>query len=172
MTGLDVTVVANAGESISAALAGMPGAGAPNRYAVTSCPACRTPPPENAVALGAVIKYGNSACWICRTSSGTTRRIWCARATASARWTSTTLRHGTDLPAALRSCTAVRPPHCDHEQRAMKGGTKGMFEIVRSSPAFEDFWQIHYSEVSRDKHIRGSVHRHRRQRGRSPGYYL
>ena len=29
---------------------------------------------------------------------------------------------------------------------AMKGGTKGTFEIVRSVPGFEDFWQLHYSE--------------------------
>jgi hypothetical protein len=28
---------------------------------------------------------------------------------------------------------------------AMKGGTKSTFEIVRSSPGIEDFWQLHYS---------------------------
>jgi len=30
---------------------------------------------------------------------------------------------------------------------AMKGGTKGTFEIVRSSPGLEDFWQLHYSQT-------------------------
>jgi hypothetical protein len=28
---------------------------------------------------------------------------------------------------------------------AMKGGTKGTFEIVRSSPGIEDVWQLHSS---------------------------
>jgi hypothetical protein len=32
-----------------------------------------------------------------------------------------------------------------------KGGTPGTFQIVKSSPGLEDFWQLHYSEfVAKD----------------------
>jgi len=40
---------------------------------------------------------------------------------------------------------AVHPRIAIMNNGAMKGGTKSTFEIVRSSPGIEDFWQLHYS---------------------------
>ena len=58
--------------------------------------------------------------------------------------------HGTDFAGSPALVHAVRPRVAIMNNGPMKGGTKGTFEIVRSSPGFEDFWQIHYSEVSRE----------------------
>src|SRR5438132_2446351 len=59
ITGFDVTVVANAGEIITSAVSGMPGAGTPNPQCRQFVPKIQDATPENTYAMGVVIKYGN-----------------------------------------------------------------------------------------------------------------
>src|SRR5436309_4926078 len=59
ITGFDVTVVANAGEIITSAVSGMPGAGTPNPQCRQFVPKIQDATPENHYAMGVVIKYGN-----------------------------------------------------------------------------------------------------------------
>ena len=56
-----------------------------------------------------------------------------------------TSRHGTDWAGSPALVHAVHPRIAIMNNGAMKGGTKGTFEIVRSAPGIEDFWQLHYS---------------------------
>ena len=62
-----------------------------------------------------------------------------------------TSRHGTDWAGAEVMVHAVRPRVAVMNNNPTKGGTPGTFQIVRSSPGLEDFWQLHYSDfVSKD----------------------
>ena len=103
------------------------------------------------MALGAVIKYGNfrmldlsDVIW------NNEKDLVCPRNLLGTVDVYHTSRHGTDFAGSPALVHAVHPRIAIMNNGAMKGGTKGMFEIVRSSPAFEDFWQLHYSEVSRE----------------------
>jgi beta-lactamase superfamily II metal-dependent hydrolase len=151
MSGLDFTFVTSAGESITSPVAGMPGAGAPNPLCRDFVPRIQDATPENAVTLGAVIKYGNfrmldlsDVIW------NNEKDLVCPRNLLGTFDVYHTSRHGTDFAGSPALVHAVRPRVAIMNNGPMKGGTKGMFEIVRSSPGFEDFWQIHYSEVSRE----------------------
>ena len=57
-----------------------------------------------------------------------------------------TTRHGTDWAGAEAMVHAVRPRVAVMNNNPTKGGTPGTFQIVKSSPGLEDFWQLHYSE--------------------------
>jgi beta-lactamase superfamily II metal-dependent hydrolase len=151
MTGLDFTFVTSAGESIASPVAGIPGAGAPNPLCRDFVPKVQDATPENSVTLGAVIKYGNfrmldlsDVIW------NKERDLVCPRNLLGTFDVYHTSRHGTDFAGSPALVHAVRPRVAIMNNGPMKGGTKGMFEIVRSSPGFEDFWQLHYSEVSRE----------------------
>jgi competence protein ComEC len=62
-----------------------------------------------------------------------------------------TSRHGTDWAGAEVLVHTVRPRVAVMNNNPTKGGTPGTFQIVRSSPGIEDFWQLHYSDfVSKD----------------------
>jgi competence protein ComEC len=62
-----------------------------------------------------------------------------------------TTRHGGDWAGAEAMVHAVRPRVAVMNNNPTKGGTPGTFQIVKSSPGLEDFWQLHYSEfVAKD----------------------
>lgn len=146
MTGLDVTIVSSVGEFITSPLTGMPGAGAPNPLCKDFMPRVQDATPENAYALGAVIKYGNfrlldlsDVIW------NQEKELMCPRNLLGTVDVYHTSRHGTDFAGSAALVHAVRPRIAIMNNGAMKGGTKGTFEIVRSSPGIEDFWQLHSS---------------------------
>jgi competence protein ComEC len=146
MTGLDVTIVSAVGEFITSPLAGMPGAGAPNPLCRDFKPRVQDATPENAYTLGAVIKYGNfrlldlsDLVW------NQEKELVCPRNLLGTFDVYHTSRHGTDFAGSPALVHAVHPRVAIMNNGAMKGGTKSTFEIVRSSPGIEDFWQLHYS---------------------------
>jgi len=62
-----------------------------------------------------------------------------------------TTRHGTDWAGSEALVHTVRPRVAVMNNNPTKGGTPGTFQIVKSSPGLEDFWQLHYSEfVTKD----------------------
>jgi competence protein ComEC len=62
-----------------------------------------------------------------------------------------TTRHGTDWAGSQALVHTVRPRVAVMNNNPTKGGTPGTFQIVKSSPGLEDFWQLHYSEfVAKD----------------------
>ena len=146
MTDIDVTVVSNVGEFIKTPVAGMPGAGAPNPLCSQWKPRLQDATPENAYAIGAVIRYGNfrlldlsDVVW------NQERELVCPRNLLGTFDVYHTSRHGTDWAGSPQLVHAVHPRIAIMNNGPMKGGTKGTFEIVRSSPGIEDFWQLHYS---------------------------
>jgi len=146
MTGLDVTFVSSAGEFITSPLAGMPGAGAANPLCKDFTPRVQDATPENAYALGAVIKYGSfrlldlsDVIW------NQEKELVCPRNLLGTVDVYHTSRHGTDFAGSAALVHAIRPRIAIMNNGANKGGTKGTFEIVRSSPGIEDFWQLHSS---------------------------
>jgi competence protein ComEC len=147
VTGFDFTIVSNAGELIASPIAGMPGAGAPNPLCRDFVPRVQDATPENAEAIGAIVKYGNF------TLLDLSDLIWdmekdlvCPNNLLGTVDVYHTSRHGTDWAGNPVMVHAVRPRVAVMNNGARKGGTKSTFEIVRSSPGFLDFWQLHYSE--------------------------
>lgn len=57
-----------------------------------------------------------------------------------------TSRHGADWSGALALVHSVRPRVAVMNNNPTKGGTPGTFQIVKSSPGLEDFWQLHFSD--------------------------
>ena len=147
VTGFDFTVVSNAGELITSAVPGMPGAGAPNALCRDFVPRVQDATPENAEAIGAVVKYGNfrivdlsDLIW------NMEKELVCPNnllGTADVYFTS---RHGTDWAGNPVMVHAIRPRVAVMNNSPRKGGTPDTFKILKSSPGFLDFWQAHYSE--------------------------
>jgi hypothetical protein len=126
----------------------MPGAGAPNPLCRDFTPRVQDATPENAYTLGAVIKYGNfrlldlsDLVW------NQEKDLMCPRNLLGTFDVYHTSRHGTDFAGSPALVHAIHPRIAIMNNGAMKGGTKGTFEIVRSSPGIEDFWQLHYSQT-------------------------
>ena len=147
VTGFDFTVVSNAGELITSAVPGMPGAGTPNPLCRDFVPRVQDATPENAEAIGAVVKYGSfrivdlsDLIW------NMEKDLVCPNnllGTADVYFTS---RHGTDWAGTPVMVHAIRPRVAVMNNSPRKGGTPETFKIVKSSPGFLDFWQVHYSE--------------------------
>jgi len=57
-----------------------------------------------------------------------------------------TTRHGGDWSGAEVLVHTVRPRVAVMNNNPTKGGTPGTFQIVKSSPGIEDFWQLHSSD--------------------------
>jgi len=146
--GFDVTVVANAGELISTAVAGMPGAGAPNSLCSQSVAKVQDATPENYYALGTVIRYGNFRMLdLADLTWNQEKALVCPNNLLGTNFdVYNTTRHGTDFAGNPVLVHAARPKIAVMNNSAMKGGTPDTFKIVRSSPGLMDFWQLHYSE--------------------------
>ena len=62
-----------------------------------------------------------------------------------------TTRHGTDWAGSEALVHTIKPRVAVMNNNPTKGGTPGTFQIVKSSPGLEDFWQLHFSEfVAKD----------------------
>ena len=57
-----------------------------------------------------------------------------------------TTRHGTDWAGSEALVHTIKPRVAVMNNNPTKGGTPGTFQIVKSSPGLEDFWQLHYSD--------------------------
>jgi competence protein ComEC len=147
VTGFDFTIVSSAGELVTGPIAGMPGAGAPNQRCRDFVPRVQDATPENAEAIGAVVRYGNF------TLLDLSDLIWnmekelvCPNNLLGTVDVYHTSRHGTDWAGNPVMVHAVRPRVAVMNNGARKGGTTSTFEILRTSPGFLDVWQLHYSE--------------------------
>jgi hypothetical protein len=125
----------------------MPGAGATNPTCRDFMPRIQDATPENAYTLAAVIKYGafrlvdlSDLVW------NQEKELVCPRNLLGTADVYHTSRHGTDFAGSAQLVHAIHPRVAIMNNGAMKGGTKGTFDIVRSSPGIEDFWQLHYSQ--------------------------
>jgi len=148
ITGFDVTVVANAGELITASVAGMPGAGSPNPLCKDFAPKVQDATPENYYALGTVIRYGNFKMLdLADLTWNQEKELVCPNNLLGTNFdVYNTTRHGTDFSGSPVLVHTARPKVAVMNNSPMKGGTPDTFKIVRNSPGLIDFWQLHFSE--------------------------
>jgi len=148
ISGLDVTVVSNVGELITGPVAGMPGAGAPNPSCKDFGPRLQDSTPENYEALGTVIRFGAFTMLdLADLTWNQEKELVCPNNLLGEAFdVYNTTRHGTDWAGAPVLVHAARPRVAVMNNGPKKGGTPDTFRIVRGSPGFLDFWQLHYSE--------------------------
>ncbi len=140
--GLDVQVVASAGEVIKAPL---PGAGAANPLCAETKPRAEDTG-ENAQSVGILITYGmfrllnlGDLTWnkelelVCPANRLGTVDLYLIT------------HHGLALSGPAAIVHALRPRVAIMNNGARKGGSPEVWQIVRTSPGLEDIWQLHYS---------------------------
>lgn len=142
LSGVDVTVVAAAGDSIRTPLAG---AGAAN----PRCAAHQAQPDdasENARSVGVVIKYGafrmadlGDLTW------NKEHALACPANLIGGVDVYLTTHHGNPQSGPPALVHALAPRVALMNNGAKKGGAAAAWQIVRSSPGLLDFWQLHTS---------------------------
>lgn len=145
VAGLDVTVLSVAGELLKTPLNGV-------RRAANS--QCNNPmrqvqdnTPNNAESIGAMIEFGKfryldlaDLTWnqeielVCPNNLLGTVQVY------------RTTRHGTDWAGSPALVHSVQPRVAVMNNNPTKGGTPLTFKTVKSSPGFEDLWQLHWSD--------------------------
>ena len=145
VAGLDVHIVSSAGDLITAALPGV------RRVSNPLCAAAQTRAqdntPNNYESIGMVVEFGRfryldltDLTWnqemdlVCPTNLLGTVSVY------------RTSRHGTDWSGAQVMVHSVRPRIAVMNNNPTKGGTPGTFQIVKSAPGLQDFWQLHFSD--------------------------
>jgi len=148
ITGFDVSVVANAGDLITAPVSGMPGAGTANPLCRQFAPKVQDATPENYYAMGTVIRYGNFRMLdLSDLTWNQERDLVCPNNLLGTNFdVYNTTRHGTDFAGTPVLVHAARPRVAVMNNSPSKGGTPDTFKIVKGSPGLLDFWQLHYSE--------------------------
>ncbi len=148
ISGVEVTVVSNAGELIKNPVAGMTGAGAPNPLCKDFGPRLQDSTPENYEVLGAVIKFGSFTMLdLADLTWNQEKELVCPNNLLGEGFdVYNTTRHGTDWAGSPVLVRSARPRIAVMNNGPRKGGTSDTFRIVRGTPGFLDFWQLHYSE--------------------------
>lgn len=150
VAGLDVHVISSAGDVIAAPLPNV------RRSANPLCAAAQKRAqdntPNNFESIGVLVEFGRfryldlaDLTWnqelelVCPANLLGTVQVY------------RTSRHGTDWAGAQALVHSVRPRVAVMNNNPTKGGTPGTFQIVKSSPGLEDFWQLHFSDnVAKD----------------------
>jgi competence protein ComEC len=142
IAGLDVTVVAAAGQGLASPL---PGAGAANPLCAQHEPK-DADPSENAQSVGIVIGHGRfrmlnlgDLTW------NKEHDLVCPSNRIGPIDLYLTTHHGTDTSGPAVLVQAVAPRVAIMNNGARKGGAASAWRIVRDSPGLEDLWQLHYA---------------------------
>jgi beta-lactamase superfamily II metal-dependent hydrolase len=150
VAGLDVHVLSSAGDLITAPVPGV--RRAQNPLCATAQKRAQDNTPNNFESIGVLVEFGRfryldlaDLTWnqelelVCPANLLGTVNVY------------RTSRHGTDWAGAQALVHSVRPRVAVMNNNPTKGGTPGTFQIVKSSPGLEDFWQLHYSDnVAKD----------------------
>ena len=151
IAGVDVQVVAAGGEAIAQPVAG---AGAANPLCA-QFKAKDPDPSENARSVGTLLTFGRfrlidlgDLTWnkehdlVCPNNRLGTVDVYL------------TTHHGLDQSGAPVLVHALNPRVAVMNNGARKGGSPAAWQVVRSSPALEDLWQLHYAvEGGRDHNV-------------------
>jgi competence protein ComEC len=145
VAGLDVHVVSSAGELLTSPLPGV--RRSTNSLCSNAQRKAQDNTPNNYESIGMVVEYGRfryldlaDLTWnqeielVCPANLLGTVSVY------------RTTRHGTEWSGAQALVHSVRPRVAVMNNNPTKGGVPGTFQVVRSSPGLEDFWQLHYSD--------------------------
>jgi hypothetical protein len=142
IAGLDVRVLSSAGDVIREPLAGAGGANALCRDFTRKADDST----ENAQSVGLMVGYGRfrmlnlgDLTW------NTERRLVCPANLIGTIDVYLTTHHGLPSSGPAVLVHAVRPRVAIMNNGSKKGGSPEAWQVVRSSPGLEDFWQLHHA---------------------------
>lgn len=145
VAGLDVHVVSSAGDLIATALPGVRRAANPLCAAAQRRAQDNTP--NNFESIGVLVEFGRFRYLdLADLTWNQEMELACPANLLGTVSVYRTSRHGTDWAGAQALVHAVRPRVAVMNNNPTKGGTPGTFQIVKSAPGLEDFWQLHFSD--------------------------
>jgi len=145
VAGLDVRVVASAGEAIKTPL---PGAGRPNPYCAAFKPqeVDRT---ENAQSVGSHITFGKfRALHLGDLTVNKEFDLMCPNNRIGTVDLFVVSHHGQAISNAEVLVHAIQSRVAIMNNGTRKGGQPDAMKIIHSAPGLEDLWQIHFSQLS------------------------
>jgi len=151
--GLDVEVVSSAGELLKTPVAGAPGAGAPNAACREFTPKQQDPTPENYESVGIVVRFGKFRLLdLADLTWNQENELVCPNNLLGTFDVYHTTRHGTEWSGSPELVHGARARIAVMNNGPKKGGTREAWDIIHSTPGFQDLWQLHYSELADKEH--------------------
>jgi competence protein ComEC len=145
MRGVDVRIVASAGEPIRDAL---PGAGQPNPLCATHQPK-EADPSENAQSVGSHFTFGRfRALHLGDLTWNKEFALACPRNLLGNVDVFVVTHHGQPVSNAPVLVHALAPRVAIMNNGTRKGGQPDAMKVLFSSPGLEDLWQLHFSQLS------------------------
>jgi beta-lactamase superfamily II metal-dependent hydrolase len=144
--GVEWTIVSSAGQTLTKALAGGPGAGAKNPWCATHKPKEVTMDLENGQSVGSVIEYGKFR----TVDLGDLLWDWEAKLACPVNVIGTvdlylTTHHGMNWSGAPALVYALHPRVAIMNNGNRKGAAVETFQTLEAAPGLEDLWQLHWS---------------------------
>jgi beta-lactamase superfamily II metal-dependent hydrolase len=145
VAGLDVHVVSSAGDLITTPLPGVRRGS--NPLCASAQRRAQDNTPNNFESIGVLVEFGRFRYLdLADLTWNQEIELVCPANLLGLVSVYRTSRHGTDWAGAQALVHSVRPRVAVMNNNPTKGGTPGTFQIVRSAPGLEDFWQLHYSD--------------------------
>ena len=145
VAGLDVNIVSSAGDLTTMPVPGVRAAA--NPLCATAKEREQDNTPNNYESIGMTIDFGKFRYLdLADLTWNQEIQLVCPRNLLGTFALYRTTRHGGDWSGAEALVHTIRPRVAVMNNNPTKGGTPGTFQIVRSSPGIEDFWQLHSSD--------------------------
>ncbi len=146
VAGLDVQVVASAGETIKTALPGA-GAGGPNPYCASFKGGDNNA--EDPMSVAVTITFGKfRTAHLGDLTKNKEFELMCPVNRIGALDLFLGLHHGVDSSNSEVMIHATHPQVVIINNGTRKGGQPDVMKVLHSSPGLEDLWQIHFSQLS------------------------
>ena len=144
VAGLDIEVVASAGETIKTAL---PGAGGPNPYCASFKPGTNNA--EDPMSVGIAVAFGKfRTIHLGDLTKNKEFELMCPTNRIGAVDVFLGLHHGVDSSNSEVMIHATNPRVAIMNNGTRKGGPPEVMKVIHTSPGLEDLWQIHFSQLS------------------------
>jgi competence protein ComEC len=144
VAGLDVQVVASAGETIKAAL---PGAGAPNPYCASFKSGQSNA--EDPMSVGVHVTFGKfRTIHLGDLTKNKEFELMCPNNRIGVVDLFLGLHHGQNTSNSEVMIHAAHPRVAIMNNGTRKGGEPDSMQVLHSSPGLEDLWQMHFSQLS------------------------
>jgi competence protein ComEC len=144
IAGLDVRVVASAGETIKPAL---PGAGAPNPYCTSFKPGQTNA--EDPMSVGVFVTFGKfRTVHLGDLTRNKEFELTCPNNRVGVVDLFLGLHHGQNTSNSEVIIHATHPRVAIMNNGTRKGGEPDSMQVLHSSPGLEDLWQMHFSQLS------------------------
>jgi competence protein ComEC len=141
LKGVDIEVIMSAGQAISKPL---PGAGAPNASCANFKPHEEDVDPDNDQSVGFLLRFGDfrfidmgDLTW------NYEQKLVCPTNLIGRVDLFQTTHHGLDRSNSPQFVWAIQPKVVVMNDGPHKGGSPGVFDVLRHSPGLEDIWQVH-----------------------------